>query len=110
VRASSGGITRSILHAVGASAQSAWAGEAPKAWQQQRRHERGKGAGTRARGEAAAAHSAARAGSRRMMTDEPVAITAEASDSKSIGLAGIHTCHGSGTSGEVGQSRVYATM
>ena len=45
--------------------------------------------GTRAGDEAVAAHSVARPGSRRMTTDDTVAVLAEVPDSKSIGLARV---------------------
>ena len=63
MRAFSDGITRSILHAVGASARSTWARETPKAQQQQQWQERGEAVGTRVGDEPVAAHSAVRPGS-----------------------------------------------
>ena len=96
----SDGITRSILHAVGASARSTWARETPKAQQQQQWQERGEAVGTRAGDESVAAHSAARVGSRRMTSHDTVAILAEVAGSKSIGLARCEHLHISGISAE----------
>ena len=45
-----------------------------------------------------------------MVADDTVAVLAEVSDSKSIGLARIHTCQGRRTIGEDDESQVHATM
>ena len=66
--------------------------------------------GTRVGDESVAAHSAVRPGSRRMVTDDTVAVLAEVPDSKSIGLARCECCHAFGTSGEDSQSRDSVTM